>query len=152
MTAPVSCRPPVLLYDLTSSSDIDPPLVDNIESNISSVEVNVRDADRELTTAADYQRKVSSRGTCLMIIVVIVITIVLVAVRMLLFVPRYLPASSSCMLRRKAAVSFHPVSGRRFADKIVLSVDPQLAQVDSEHIEVLLKLAHLFNDSWSPLP
>ena len=63
---------------------------DNIESNISSVEVHVREADRELNTAADYQRKAGKRGACLMMIIVIVVTIVLVAVRLLLFVLRHM--------------------------------------------------------------
>ncbi len=63
---------------------------DNIESNISSVEVHTREADRELNTAADYQRKAGNRGAWLMIIVAVVITIVLIAVRVLLFVLRHM--------------------------------------------------------------
>ena len=66
------------------------PFTDNIESNISNVEVHVRDADRELTTAADYQRKAGSRGAWLMIIIAIVVTVVLIAVRLLLFVLRHM--------------------------------------------------------------
>jgi len=56
------------------------PMFDNVEANIASVEVNLREADREVTVAADYQRKAGKRGACLMIVIVIVITIVLVAV------------------------------------------------------------------------
>ena len=49
----------------------------------------------------------------------------------------------------KVAVSFHPNSGKWLADKIVLSVDSQLAEVYHGQIEVLLKLPDLFDDTWS---
>jgi len=55
--------------------------IDNIESNISNVAVNTRDASNELRTAHEYQRKAGKRAACLMIILVIVICVVLLAVR-----------------------------------------------------------------------
>ena len=102
---------PFCLHEIYHLLTTTPSFTDNIESNISSVEVNVREADRELTTAADYQRKAGKRGACLMIIIGIVVTIVLIAVRVLFFVLRhmYLYTSLGCMLGRKVAVSFHLV-------------------------------------------
>ncbi|PVF97642.1 t-SNARE [Serendipita vermifera] len=55
-------------------------MIDNIESNISSVENDTRQADRELVTAHDYQRKAGRRAACLMIILIVVVTIVLIAI------------------------------------------------------------------------
>jgi len=55
-------------------------MIDNIESNITSVAVNTHDAADELTTAHEYQRKAGKRAACLMIILVIVVCIVLLAV------------------------------------------------------------------------
>jgi hypothetical protein len=83
----VCSRPPAYSENCLDLPTLTASVTDNIESNISSVEVNVREADRELTTAADYQRKAGQRGACLMIIIAIVVTIVLVAVCVLLFCP-----------------------------------------------------------------
>ncbi|KAK0449274.1 t-SNARE [Armillaria borealis] len=55
-------------------------LLDNIESNMSSVAVDTSRASEELTTAAEYQRKAARRAACLMIVLVIVVAIVLLAV------------------------------------------------------------------------
>jgi len=55
-------------------------MLDNIESNISSVETDTREADRELVTAADYQRKAGRRAACLMIVMIVVVCIVLIAI------------------------------------------------------------------------
>ncbi|KAF8158501.1 t-SNARE [Crassisporium funariophilum] len=55
-------------------------MIDNIELNISSVAVDTGDASRELTTAADYQRKAGRRAACLMLVLAVVVGIVLVAV------------------------------------------------------------------------
>jgi SNARE domain len=63
---------------------------DNIESNISSVEADTREADRELVTAADYQRKAGRRAACLMIVMIVVICIVLLAVRILIKIAPWL--------------------------------------------------------------
>ncbi|KAG8830389.1 hypothetical protein FRC20_008437, partial [Serendipita sp. 405] len=54
-------------------------MLDNIESNISNVERDTHEADRELVTAADYQRKAGKRAACLMIILIVVVSIVLLA-------------------------------------------------------------------------
>ena len=85
---PSFCSTPYIVsgfqQQLTASS------TDNIESNISSVEVHTREANRELTTAADYQSKAGRRGAWLMIIIAVVVTIVLIAVRVLLFVLRHM--------------------------------------------------------------
>ena len=53
---------------------------DNIELNISSVDVDTASAAQELTTAADYQRRAGKRAACLMLILAIVVAIVLLAV------------------------------------------------------------------------
>ncbi|KAK7441727.1 SNAP receptor [Stygiomarasmius scandens] len=55
-------------------------MLDNIESNISSVAVDTSRAAEELTTAHEYQRKAGRRAACLLIIVVAVVAIVLLAV------------------------------------------------------------------------
>lgn len=55
-------------------------MIDNIESNITSVEADTREADRELVTAADYQRKAGRRAACLMIVMIVVVCIVLIAI------------------------------------------------------------------------
>lgn len=65
-------------------------MIDNIESNIASVESNTREADRELVTAADYQRKAGRRAACLMIILVVVVAIVLLAVRIFIKIAPWL--------------------------------------------------------------
>jgi len=55
-------------------------MLDNIESNVSSVAVNTAAANSELTTASEYQRKAGRRALCLGLVLVIVICIVLIAV------------------------------------------------------------------------
>ncbi|KAJ7600475.1 t-SNARE [Mycena floridula] len=55
-------------------------MIDNIESNISSVAMDTERGADELHTAADYQRKAGRRMACLMIVLVIVVAIVLLAV------------------------------------------------------------------------
>lgn len=61
--------------------------VDNIERNVSSVAVDTAAANRELTTASEYQRKAGKRALCLMLVLVVVICVVLIAVRIaLLFI------------------------------------------------------------------
>ncbi|KAK7056609.1 SNAP receptor [Paramarasmius palmivorus] len=55
-------------------------MLDNIESNISSVAVDVSRGAEELNTASEYQRRAGRRAACLMIILVIVVAIVLLAV------------------------------------------------------------------------
>ncbi|EJC98457.1 t-SNARE [Fomitiporia mediterranea MF3/22] len=55
-------------------------MLDNIESNISSIAVDTTGAAEELNTASEYQRKAGRRAACLMIILVIVVCIVLLAV------------------------------------------------------------------------
>lgn len=54
--------------------------LDNIESNISSVAVDVQGGADELRTASEYQRKAGRRAACLMIVLVIVTAVVLLAV------------------------------------------------------------------------
>ncbi|KAF8583104.1 t-SNARE [Ramaria rubella] len=54
-------------------------MLDNIESNITSVAVDTSAAATELHTAHDYQRKAGRRAACLMIVLVVVICIVLLA-------------------------------------------------------------------------
>lgn len=56
-------------------------ILDNVESNISMVEVDTRGASEELRTAAVYQRRAGRRAACLMIVLVIVTAVVLLAVR-----------------------------------------------------------------------
>ncbi|KAI0088511.1 t-SNARE [Irpex rosettiformis] len=55
-------------------------MLDNIESNISSIAVDTAGAADELHTAHDYQRKAGRRALCLMLVLVIVIAVVLLAV------------------------------------------------------------------------
>ncbi|KAI0700105.1 t-SNARE [Cytidiella melzeri] len=55
-------------------------MIDNIESNISSVAVDTSGAADELSTAHEYQRKAGRRAVCLMLVLVVVIAIVLLAV------------------------------------------------------------------------
>ncbi|KAJ7727388.1 t-SNARE, partial [Mycena metata] len=54
-------------------------MLDNIESNISSVAVDVESGASELHTASEYQRRAGKRAACLMIVLVIVTAVVLVA-------------------------------------------------------------------------
>ncbi|KAI0345639.1 t-SNARE [Trametopsis cervina] len=61
-------------------------MLDNIESNISSIAVDTAGASEELTTAHEYQRKAGRRAICLMLVLVVVIGVVLLAVRILRFV------------------------------------------------------------------
>ena len=88
-----------------------------------------------------------------MIIIVIVVTIVLVAVRVALLLYFHLSGRprAACW-GRKVAVSFSPrILENGWLTNIVLSVGSQLAQAYPEQIEILLKLADLFKDTW-PLP
>ncbi|OBZ71235.1 Syntaxin pep12 [Grifola frondosa] len=55
-------------------------MLDNIESNVSSIAVDTSGAAEELTTAHEYQRKAGRRALCLMLILVVVICVVLLAV------------------------------------------------------------------------
>ncbi|KAL0960952.1 hypothetical protein HGRIS_005952 [Hohenbuehelia grisea] len=55
-------------------------MLDNIESNISSVAVDTSGAAEELTTAHEYQRRAGRRAACLMMILVVVVAIVLLAI------------------------------------------------------------------------
>ncbi|KAJ7676081.1 t-SNARE [Mycena polygramma] len=55
-------------------------MLDNIESNISSVAVDVESGAQELRTASDYQRKAGRRAACLMIVLVVVTAVVLLAI------------------------------------------------------------------------
>lgn len=55
-------------------------MLDNIESNISSVQVDTAGGADELSTAHEYQKRAGRRAACLMIILAIVTCIVLVAV------------------------------------------------------------------------
>ncbi|WWD15826.1 hypothetical protein CI109_100250 [Kwoniella shandongensis] len=55
-------------------------LIDNIESNVTSVARDTSSAAEELTTAHEYQRKAGRRMACLLIILIIVIAVVLLAV------------------------------------------------------------------------
>lgn len=76
-------------------------LIDNIESNISSIAVDTSGAAEELTTASEYQRRAGRRAACLMIIMVIVVCVVLVAVSQLLYNAHYnLVFSTSCSIPR----------------------------------------------------
>ncbi|KIO25708.1 hypothetical protein M407DRAFT_243993 [Tulasnella calospora MUT 4182] len=61
-------------------------MIDNIESNLTSVAVNTAGASEELTVASDYQRKAGRRAACLGIVLVIVTCVVLLAVRIALLV------------------------------------------------------------------
>ncbi|KAH9892016.1 t-SNARE [Cubamyces lactineus] len=63
-------------------------LIDNIESNISSIAVDTAGAAEELTTAHEYQRRAGRRALCLMLVLVVVVCVVLLAVRILLIVAR----------------------------------------------------------------
>ncbi|PIL35189.1 transporter [Ganoderma sinense ZZ0214-1] len=55
-------------------------MLDNIESNISSIAVDTAGAAEELTTAHEYQKRAGRRALCLMIVLVIVIAVVLLAI------------------------------------------------------------------------
>ncbi|THH30594.1 hypothetical protein EUX98_g3602 [Antrodiella citrinella] len=55
-------------------------MLDNIESNISSIAVDTAGAAEELTTAHDYQRKAGRRALCLMLVLVVVVAVVLLAI------------------------------------------------------------------------
>ncbi|OCH90458.1 t-SNARE [Obba rivulosa] len=63
-------------------------MLDNIESNISSIAVDTAGAAEELSTAHEYQRKAGRRALCLMVILVVVIAVVLLAVRILIVIAR----------------------------------------------------------------
>jgi len=55
-------------------------MLDNIESNISSIAVDTAGAAEELDTAHEYQRKAGRRALCLGIVVIVVVAIVLLAI------------------------------------------------------------------------
>ncbi|KAI8986176.1 t-SNARE [Trametes punicea] len=55
-------------------------LIDNIESNISSIAVDTAGAAEELTTAHEYQRRAGRRALCLMLVLVVVVCVVLLAI------------------------------------------------------------------------
>lgn len=55
-------------------------MIDNIELNISSVEVDTGAASQQLTTAAIYQRKAGKRAACLMLVLAVVVAVVLLAI------------------------------------------------------------------------
>jgi len=55
-------------------------MLDNIESNISSIAVDTAGAAEELTTAHEYQRRAGRRALCLMLILVVVVAVVLLAI------------------------------------------------------------------------
>ncbi|KAG9049213.1 hypothetical protein FS837_010849 [Tulasnella sp. UAMH 9824] len=61
-------------------------MIDNIESNLTSVAVNTAGASEELVVASEYQRKAGRRAACLGIVLVIVTCVVLLAVRIALLV------------------------------------------------------------------
>ncbi|TCD59887.1 hypothetical protein EIP91_011254, partial [Steccherinum ochraceum] len=54
-------------------------MLDNIESNISSIAVDTAGAAEELTTAHEYQRRAGRRALCLMLVLVVVVAVVLLA-------------------------------------------------------------------------
>ncbi|GJJ14175.1 hypothetical protein Clacol_008436 [Clathrus columnatus] len=54
-------------------------MIDNIETNITAVADNTREAANELDIAHEYQRRAGRRAACLMIVIAIVICIVLLA-------------------------------------------------------------------------
>jgi t-SNARE complex subunit (syntaxin) len=80
----------LVIHQLSARTDIYGLSSDNIESNIASVETDTREADRELVTAADYQRKAGRRAACLMIVMIVVICVVLIAVRILIKIAPWL--------------------------------------------------------------
>ncbi|TFK86852.1 t-SNARE [Polyporus arcularius HHB13444] len=55
-------------------------MLDNIESNISSIAVDTSGAAEELTTAHEYQRRAGKRALCLMLVLVVVVCVVLLAI------------------------------------------------------------------------
>ncbi|KZT11790.1 t-SNARE [Laetiporus sulphureus 93-53] len=55
-------------------------MLDNIESNISSIAVDTAGAAEELTTAHEYQRKAGRRALCLTLVLVVVVAVVLLAI------------------------------------------------------------------------
>ncbi|KAJ8453993.1 hypothetical protein ONZ45_g284 [Pleurotus djamor] len=69
-----------IFHDLGTLVNQQGGMLDNIESNISSVAVDTAGASEELTTAAEYQRKAGRRAACLMMILVVVVAIVLLAI------------------------------------------------------------------------
>ncbi|KAL6304409.1 t-SNARE [Sparassis latifolia] len=55
-------------------------MLDNIESNISSIAVDTSGAAEELSTAHEYQRRAGKRALCLMLILIVVVAVVLLAI------------------------------------------------------------------------
>lgn len=60
-------------------------MVDNIEQNVSNAATHTKAADRELITAARYQKGARNRMCCLLLILAIILTVVLLAVSPPLF-------------------------------------------------------------------
>jgi len=69
--------------------------IDNIELNVSSVAVDVGSASRELTTAAEYQRRAGKRAACLMLVLAVVVAVVLLAVSACVSFGYLLPSDAS---------------------------------------------------------
>jgi syntaxin 7 len=69
-----------IFRDLGSLVNEQGEMLDNIESNISSIAVDSSGAAEELSTASEYQRKAGRRAACLMIVLVFVVAIVLLAI------------------------------------------------------------------------
>ncbi|KAL2179807.1 t-SNARE [Thermothelomyces heterothallicus CBS 202.75] len=55
-------------------------VLDTIANNVENVRDNTRGADRELRSAARYQKNARSRACCLLIILTVILTIILLAV------------------------------------------------------------------------
>lgn len=55
-------------------------MLENIESNVTSVARDVRGANEELGQASEYQRKAGRRALCLMLVLIIVVAVVLLAI------------------------------------------------------------------------
>ncbi|GHJ84606.1 hypothetical protein NliqN6_1008 [Naganishia liquefaciens] len=69
-----------IFHDLNKLVGEQGDMIDNIESNVLSVEADTRSAGDELNVAHEYQRRAGRRMICLLLVMVIVITIVLLAI------------------------------------------------------------------------
>jgi len=69
-----------IFRDLGSLVNEQGEMLDNIESNISSITVDTSGAAEELTTAHAYQRKAGRRALCLMLVLTVVVAVVLLAI------------------------------------------------------------------------
>lgn len=54
--------------------------LDTIVNNVENVRDDTRGADRELRSAARYQKNARSKACCLLLILVVILTVVLLAV------------------------------------------------------------------------